>query len=256
MNHRERRYVRNGFSCDEKLSLYDMLFSKNHLTQNIRKIKTVTIELLGGQARVLSIVYSLAQDDRWSKLSACYDKPSISGNLQRIYEYAYSAIKRSHKKRRIVDADSDNLIKGEIRMGYTQLDLLADVSKLLVENSSMPQNQKELAKFGIDCTTELIKRFHVPTQGSFSVMGLSLNQLYALKAAAKECKLTKAILFPCPVNGVLVPCLKIEGGDIPAFYNASRLTSLKNTNMRVNASESEQNELIRQYGVVVYSSEH
>ena len=104
-------------------------------------------------------------------------------------------------------------------MDYTSLDLLADGSKLFVENSSMPQNQKELAKFGVDCLTELIKRFNVPPQVNFSVMGFSLDQIYALKAAAKECKLTRVTLFPCPVNGVLVPCLKMEGGDISAFCN-------------------------------------
>ena len=72
-------------------------------------------------------------------------------------------------------------------MDYTSLDLLADGSKLFVENSSMPQNQKELAKFGVDCLTELIKRFNVPPQVNFSMMGFSLDQIYALKAAAKEC---------------------------------------------------------------------
>ena len=52
-------------------------------------------------------------------------------------------------------------------MDYTPLDLLADGSKLFVENSSMPQNQKELAKFGVDCLTKLIKRFNVPPQVNF-----------------------------------------------------------------------------------------
>ena len=152
-------------------------------------------------------------------------------------------------------------------MDYTPLDLLADGSKLFVENSSMPQNQKELAKFGVDCLTELIKRFNdsqdrivvkrfnVPPQVNFSVMGFSLDQIYALKAAAKECKLTRVTLFPCPVNGVLVPCLKMEGGDISAFCNATGLPSLEAMNMKVNANESEQNELIQKYGVVIYSSE-
>ena len=140
-------------------------------------------------------------------------------------------------------------------MDYTSLDLLADGSTLFVENSSMPQNQKELAKFGVDCLTELIKRFNVPPQVNFSMMGFSLDQIYALKAAAKECKLTRVTLFPCTVNGVLVPCLKMEGGDISAFSNTTGLPSLEAMNMKVNANESEQNALIQKYGVVIYSSE-
>ena len=102
---------------------------------------------------------------------------------------------------------------------------------------------------------ELIKRFNVPPQVNFSMMGFSLDQIYALKAAAKECKLTRVTLFPCPVNGVLVPCLKMEGGDISAFCNTTGLPSLEAMNMKVNANESEQNALIQKYGVVIYSSE-
>lgn len=43
--------------------------------------------------------------------------------------------------------------------------------------------------------------------------------------------------------------------DISAFCNATGLSSLEAMNMKVNANESEQNELIQKYGVVIYSSE-
>ena len=132
--------------------------------------------------------------------------------------------------------------------------IIAAGGKLLVESSSMPQEQKEYAKLGIDCLAELIKRFNVPPQVSFSVMGYSLDQIYVLKVAAKECKLTKVILFPCPVNGLFVPCLKMEGGDLPAFYHAAGLTPPQNIN--INATETERAELIRRYGVIVYSGEN
>lgn len=138
-------------------------------------------------------------------------------------------------------------------MSYIPLNVVAAWGKLLVESSSMPQEQKEYAKLGVDCLAELIKQFNVPPQVSFSVMGYSLDQLYALKVAAKECKLTKVILFPCPVNGLFVPCLKMEGGDLPTFYHAAGLTPPQNIN--INATETERAELIRRYGVIVYSSE-
>ena len=140
-------------------------------------------------------------------------------------------------------------------MIYTPLDLIADGTKLLIDNSSMLQNQKEYLRLGVECAAELIKQFNVPPRVNFSVMGFSLDQIYALKVAAKEFKLAKVILFPCPVNGVIIPCLKMEGGDIPAFYNAMGLSSLENMNMKVNANEGEQNELIRQYGVAIYSGD-
>ena len=46
LNNEEQRYVREGFSNDEELSMYDLLF-KDDLTQNdIKKIKEVAVDLL------------------------------------------------------------------------------------------------------------------------------------------------------------------------------------------------------------------
>ena len=99
-------YVREGFSSDEELSLYDMLFSENLSKQDIRKIKAVAVELLQkvkskiaeldhwtDKQETRSIVYNLIRDDLWSELPACYDEPSISVYLQRIYEYVYKRYK-------------------------------------------------------------------------------------------------------------------------------------------------------------------
>ena len=46
MDQEEQRYVREGFSSDEELSLYDMLFSENLSKQDIQKIKKVAVDLL------------------------------------------------------------------------------------------------------------------------------------------------------------------------------------------------------------------
>ena len=43
MDQEEQRYVREGFSSDEELSLYDMLFSENLSKQDIQKIKQVAV---------------------------------------------------------------------------------------------------------------------------------------------------------------------------------------------------------------------
>ena len=46
MDQEEQRYVRERFSSDEELSLYDLLFSENLSKQDIQKIKQVAVDLL------------------------------------------------------------------------------------------------------------------------------------------------------------------------------------------------------------------
>lgn len=46
MDQEERRYVREGFSSDEELSLYDLLSSENLSKQDIQKLKGVAVYLL------------------------------------------------------------------------------------------------------------------------------------------------------------------------------------------------------------------
>lgn len=47
MNEEEQRYVREGFTSDEGLSMYDMHFEENLSKEDIKKIKKVAIDLLG-----------------------------------------------------------------------------------------------------------------------------------------------------------------------------------------------------------------
>ncbi len=46
MTEEEQRYVREGFSSDEELSIYDLLFSDNLTKSDIDKIKKLSVELL------------------------------------------------------------------------------------------------------------------------------------------------------------------------------------------------------------------
>lgn len=46
MSEEEQRYVREGFSSDEELSIYDLLFSENLSKNDIKKIKQVSVDLL------------------------------------------------------------------------------------------------------------------------------------------------------------------------------------------------------------------
>lgn len=60
MSEEEQRYVREGFSSDEELSLYDLLFSENLSKSDIGKIKKLAVELLQ------KIKARIAQMDHWT----------------------------------------------------------------------------------------------------------------------------------------------------------------------------------------------
>lgn len=102
MDQEEQRYVREGFSSDEELSLYDMLFSESLSKQDIQKIKRVAVDLLQKvKAKIAELdhwtdkqetkaaIDTLIRDTLWSELPECYDELSISEYRQRIYEYVY-----------------------------------------------------------------------------------------------------------------------------------------------------------------------
>ena len=103
MDQEEQRYVREGFSSDEELSLYDLLFSDNLSKQDIQKLKKVAVDLLAKvKAKIAELdhwtdkqetkaaVDNLIRDTLWAELPACYDEVSISGYRQKIYEYVYT----------------------------------------------------------------------------------------------------------------------------------------------------------------------
>lgn len=102
MDQEEQRYVREGFSSDEELSLYDLLFSENMSKQDIQKIKHVAVDLLAKvKAKIAELdhwtdkqetkaaVDNLIRDTLWAELPECYDEVSISRYRQKIFEYVY-----------------------------------------------------------------------------------------------------------------------------------------------------------------------
>lgn len=102
MEREEQRYVREGFSSDEELSLYDLLFSENLSKQDIQKIKQVAVDLLAKvKAKIAeldhwrekqetkAIVDNLIYATLWAELPKCYNEISISEYRQKIYEYVY-----------------------------------------------------------------------------------------------------------------------------------------------------------------------
>lgn len=103
MNKEEQRYVREGFSNDEELSLYDMLFRDDLSKNDIKKLKEVSSTLLSkiksriaeldhwtDKQETKSIIDNLIRDILWTELPECYDEVSISTYRHQIYEYVYT----------------------------------------------------------------------------------------------------------------------------------------------------------------------
>ena len=106
MDTEQQRYVREGFSSDEELSLYDMLFQDNLSKQDIKKIKEVAVDLLAKiKAKISELdhwtdkqetkaaVDNLIRDVLWEGLPESYDEIKISEYRRRIYEYVYTRYK-------------------------------------------------------------------------------------------------------------------------------------------------------------------
>lgn len=89
MNQEEQRYAREGFTSDEELSLYDMLFREDLSKNDIKKLKEVAATLLQKiKAKISELdhwtdkqetkaaVDNLIRDTLWAELPECYDEVS------------------------------------------------------------------------------------------------------------------------------------------------------------------------------------
>jgi len=72
MSEEEQRYIREGFSNDEELSIYDLLFSENLSKADIKKIKELAVDLLQ------KIKERIAQMDHWT------DKDETRASVQNL----------------------------------------------------------------------------------------------------------------------------------------------------------------------------
>lgn len=103
METEKQRYVREGFSSDEELSMYDLLFTESLSKQDIQAIKKVAVELLAKiKAKIAELdhwadkqetkatIDNLIRDTLWNELPDCYDELSISTYRQKVYEHVYT----------------------------------------------------------------------------------------------------------------------------------------------------------------------
>lgn len=105
MGQEEQRYIREGFTSDEELSLYDLLCSENLSKQDIKKIKQVAVELLQKiKAKIAELdhwtdkqetradIENLIRETLFTELPDCY-LDHISDYHQKIFEYVYTRYK-------------------------------------------------------------------------------------------------------------------------------------------------------------------
>lgn len=103
MNDEEKRYAKEGFSSDEELTLYDMLFRNDLSKEDIKKLKKVAVTLLEKiKAKIAELdhwtdkqetkaeIDNLIRDILWKELPESYDELSISAYRQKIYSYVYT----------------------------------------------------------------------------------------------------------------------------------------------------------------------
>ena len=108
MDEEQQRYVREGFTSDEELSVYDLLFSENLSKKDIQVIKKVAVDVLAKVKEKISeldhwtdkqetkaAVDNLIRDTLWAELPECYDELSISIYRQKVYEYVYTRYKEA-----------------------------------------------------------------------------------------------------------------------------------------------------------------
>ena len=106
MNQEEKRYVREGFTSDEELSLYDMLFNENLSKEDINKIKKVAVDLLEKIKEKISELDHWAEKQEirddvetyigailWEELPESYSDNAIFVYRQKIYEYVFMRYK-------------------------------------------------------------------------------------------------------------------------------------------------------------------
>lgn len=102
MDKEQQRYVREGFSSDEELSIYDLLFQDNLSKQDIERVKKISVALLAKiKAKIAELdhwtdkqetkaaVDTLIRDALWEGLPAAYDDVSMCKCRQKIYEHVY-----------------------------------------------------------------------------------------------------------------------------------------------------------------------
>lgn len=102
LDQEEKRFVREGFTDDEQLTIYDLLFKENISKSDIDKLKKVSVDLLvmvknriatlhnwREKATTTAIIGQLIHDTLYQELPESYDINEIEPYSKKLYEYIY-----------------------------------------------------------------------------------------------------------------------------------------------------------------------
>ena len=102
LDREEKRFVREGFTDDEQLTIYDLLFKENISKSDIDKLKKVSVDLLvmvknriatlhnwREKATTTAIIGQLIHDTLYQELPESYDISEIEPYSKKLYEYIY-----------------------------------------------------------------------------------------------------------------------------------------------------------------------
>ncbi len=106
LDEEEKRYVREGFTSDEELTIYDLLFRENLSKNDIAKIKKVSVDLLKTiKDKIASLDHWTDKDSTkaevniairdllWNELPESYSEDDITLYREKIFEYVYTRYK-------------------------------------------------------------------------------------------------------------------------------------------------------------------
>ena len=102
LDQEEKRFVREGFTDDEQLTIYDLLFKDNISKSDIDKLKKVSVDLLvmvknriatlhnwREKDTTTAIIGQLIHDTLYQELPESYDISEIEPYSKKLYEYIY-----------------------------------------------------------------------------------------------------------------------------------------------------------------------
>lgn len=137
-------------------------------------------------------------------------------------------------------------------MNDNYIDFIADLRKINIENSWLTRDEKEQAKTGIDCISDLLKLIQTQPKQNITVMGISMEEIRKIKIIAKQCSVEKVVLFPYPNGQNVLPFIHVYGGNKELFwrYNGYTQSQLETSSNQYPSFEK----IEEAYGVILYES--
>ena len=132
----------------------------------------------------------------------------------------------------------------------SNIDIIASVGKVGIENSSLSESHKELAKASVDIVTNLIKEYQKSSQPYLCMFGLNFELVNRIKVEALKYDIERVVCIPRPCNnGTIQAVIRTRGGNTEGFCHSIGIQPLP-TESEYNNDSLDQ--LQKQYGIIIY----